>query len=1311
MVELLFPLNKIIKKCYTIPVSEIYRKEEGTYMRNIRKQLALTLLFACVIVLLPCVGITSGKEKKESLSSVNYEVGEGAKYQFAKENKVTSFAYSNKGIGSFYIQGLINDSSEYNGVKAYGTSGIINFGYDYGGGYNTDDKTNWNLAKSGWFKSEIKIGDEEIKTSKNIDNGAIVVQKSTDGNTWENVASLSNAFGDKTSGRDWLYTTTEDELKQGTFYRAVVAYTMKKQIEPGKFLKAAKYDERTFAEIYTVFLCSDDDYCEVYDLSTRTPISLPGSVSEGFYIKSNDSSATIKVQKDNDTPSYPDDNTTYNAPGKYTITFTTKLKKEYVHQVTINKGVNTRALTVATYDCGDNKGYKAENRIDGTSECCSGAHFSLYIGQSTEDEIVPFNYQDFDAYGIHGKEVNFYAQLSAFSSGWTGSNDSWGKKEKETVDGVKTGEVASGALVIQKSYDGVNWYNIDSGRYAQGLYTTDFETHYGTNGKVLIYEPSGEDVIFGTFYRVLYAYEVKNGKKTKNYLEEYKFYLCNASMDAVVIHNLTVKNNLNKYLDDVDDCKTDLYTRVESMKSGSYTSTGFEIDRTLNKTAAVSVKKEGEDEEKYINDVTFSFTETGKYTIAITSMTGKTKTVIIYVDTTKPKDIYSRYFGETFISGNRVYSEGEYPTFEGGFCEYNICEVSSEYCPIYGTIRNKTTGTEIPIKASYKEKQGVLKEPGEYEAVFSTNSLFETDEKSGDNRKFTFHFNIIPEGTAPGPQINQNSLKKYAISSMTDSYPLYYGVTYQSAGKGYITLAFATKEDASNYAYNYEKGMVEQQSDGSYRYTGSFLLQKTKYESDCDLTDAIYYFVDQAVERYIFDLSEEFTYLTLEESVLEENKENYRKMELDNSVILFGEGQREKLTANNGIPIINDKKYAYVVPEQKAIDRGVSCFEFVQDKYKCDSDSITIKDENGKEYNIEYKKSAGLQLEEQGCPSGEVTIYEENVYGNAVSYNAIYIQPNDNTSEVSISYKIDGVAHSKDYTQNLDEEKLVVDEFTITSFTDPLDKWAYVTVNDGKTISYFISGETDDTVWSLPGEYEIKCVNRLGYSFSFCVQVKESNRTEITFSGIGSDDLQSINTEMWAEHVELPTPSRYGYKFMGYSDKDGNMYTDEMPSVFEKGTIALTTNWKPLQFTMTIVDAQKTDYIIEFGREIQLPKPMIDDGYEFVAWTLNGEKYNGNSFTLDTEADVTFVAEMKKIVTTEEVDGVVLNESNDNNSDNTENPEMNENLEEAKKEKTKMGIIVCFILLFVIVGSIIVIRISRKKKSAKTEEMSSSETE
>lgn len=1249
-------------------------------MKNRRSYLAIVFFVISLIFVVSLNLKVNAAEKTEYLSSENYEVNKGADYSFAADSKISSFGYGKSSIGSLFVKGSINSVTEYNGVKAFGTSANITFGYDYNDGYKTGVKTDWNLSSTGLFGAKtITIAGDEIKASKDINGGAIVIQKSADGSLWENVSSLSDAFNSKTTGRDVLYTTTEEELKLGTYYRVIVVYTMEKQTKAGGFMGfGEEYDKRTFAEVYKVFLCSDNDYSAAYDLTSRSQVSLPGSVEEGFYIQRNGSSASIKVKRDNGSVWYAGENATFTDPGKYTLTITTKLNKEYVRNITVNSGVKTKSVSPTTYDCGDNKGYKAENKITGTAECCFGPHFNLFIGHSSSKDVITSRYQGADAFGVQGNRAEIYAQLSDFGENWAGSYDSWGKKEKETVDGVVTGEVGTGALIIQKSKDGYEWEDVDAGKYAKGLHTTDFETHYGTNGKVLLYTPSGEDIISGMFYRILYAYEVKNGKTTKNYLEEYFIYLCNASTESVTFHNKTVKEALDKNLSEVDSSTAAIYKSAESMKSGSLTTTGFTIDKNNNKTAKISVKKNG----TVISNEPKALTETGKYDITVTSMVGNSDTFTIYVDRDDEKSIYKRYFGDSFIDGVRVLGNSDYPIFEAGQrTKYHIEKVSEEYLPLYGTITNLDTKKEIMISGTRSEKSAAITEAGEYVAVFSTNPTFATDDKSGDNLVITIRFIVIEEGTAPGPVVNRQRLNDYARSSLSDAYPIYYGVTYKSASKGDITLAFATEKAAIDFAYAYETGDAEELEDGTfkykgsyednegeYQYEGSFVKQKENYADGWTLADAIYNYARQSVEKSYFDYG---TLHSLNEDVIKAES-NLRTLELDHNVVIFADAsQKAALTDLNALPFISNKPYLYSVPKNGGTDTGSTDFEFTSDIYGADSYEVIITDVNGKKYKIEYNKSVGEQLEKANCPSGIVTIVETTKYGQASEpYEAVFIANGDNTGIIDLVYELDGKESKKEYSQDDCADTISCDGFWFESIKDELDPYGLVTISDEKgLVAFFATDSMPEEKWVLEGTYTVKYKNRLGYDYSFKIKVNENDNAIISFEGASSDELTTIVASYGDKNVKLPKVSRYGYDFDGYVDKDGIKYENEISSILFKGQMVLSTTWKPKSFVLTtVVNDKKDKYEILYGRQIDLPKPEIPEGYEFEGWLLNGEEYTDNTFVLTTEENVVLSASLKRL-------------SVPSASVTSTEPKSEEQTVVEKEEKTSFGWIVVLIVI------------------------------
>lgn len=1182
----------------------------------------------------------------DDLVCQKYECDGSSTFSFSSEDLVKSFSYGQNSLGKLILSGSINKEGDYNNVPAYGTSGNISFSYNYFNTFQSGQKDSWNISDAVIESKKINISETNIKTSSFINSGALIIQKSFDKTEWETVFDTSDYFNKKKDNNNTLYTTELSDLKRGTYYRIIVVYSMKQRTKLGNSIGIGdEYNERSFAEVYDLFLCSNENHVEIKDLWNRSVLANNSKAKTGFFIAKNGSSADVVVKKDNNVAFSTFDNATFMDAGKYTISISTTLGKKFTYSITVNSNASVKNLAAKTYDCSDKKGYSATYATVPSAECCTGTHFRVSIVQNTTKEVASSTKNNIPAYGVQGSNIAIYASLTSLTDSWKVEYDNWGKKDSEKIEGATTGEIASGAVIIQKSNDLYDWETIDSSKYSNGLYTTDFENQYGKNGQVFLYSPSGSDIKNGTYYRVLYAYRVKNGKNEKKYLEEYTFYLCSASTSAIRFINKTQDDAKEALFADMDNSTAQMYHSIETLRSGSLTTTGFTINKDNNPKARIYVKRNGD---WYANDP-IEITKDGRYDITISPEVGSPETVTIYVDgETDLKKLYKRYFGDGFINGIRVYDENAiYPVFEGGQkTKYHIKKISDEYLPLYGTIKNTYTGNVITVEATSLSKSGALSKAGEYEAVFYTNPTFMTDDKSGDNRVFTFNFTVIAEGTAPGPQINQKSLQEYAKTTQSDSYPIYYGLTLSNPFcKGDITYAYSTQEAALLAASNYEEGKVIKQSDGTYRYKG-YKVRKDTYESAWDKNDAITYFAEQAVEKMYFDMSFLESYTTLSNDLLEKTKD-ISKLKLNNDVVLFAEGQKKELTNLDGLPLINDKPYSYAIPDGN-LSTGYMSYMFMSDDYKCDSYKVEIIDEQGKIYPIEYNKSVESQLNRMNCPSGVITIKESDIYGHISTYKAIYISNGKNYSELVLDYVLDGKSYQKKITQDsLPDEEIVVDEFSIPSFTDILDGYALIIVKGPLEEDFYCANESIDKLWFTKGTYTIKCVNRLGYSFEIKVNVRETNRVQINFDGASSDGLVRIDTFYNETNVPLPVPERYGYDFIGFKDEEGILYSNEIKSIPFRGVVTLTTTWKPCQISITVIDGDSRSFTAYYGQEFIIPEPILDENTSLDYWSVEGQRLDQNTFAIETTNNITITAIMKDIINTQ--DEELHSESEKNN--------------------------------------------------------------
>ena len=1065
-------------------------------MIRVRMGYCCGILGMCLLLFL-CAGFAVAE--RFSVNPVGYVLPENSDYNFSGASPVTKFFYGSSCVGKFYIEGTIEKQTTYKDIIAFGATGALSIHYDYTGTFRSTPEEEWHLVGD----DIKKFRGYDAGLFQNMAKGCIMIESSPDGKKWQKVIEPIRDYfaSNKISAQSLILKIPEIDYRNGMYYRVVVAYKFARRVKDG-FLWNDEYENKKCVETYEFYVASEKNDITIRDLWNRSTLKNKASTSNGFMICKNGSQGSVFV---NDKECGDFDY--FAEPGEYHIRIVTRLKKQYDVYITVIKGITlSPALQTKTYVSKKDNGFPLMTQVQKPVFGTQLTSLSLAVQNG-----CAINRRGND-YGITGSMVSLYLKLNqngnSLGNGWKLSDDSWGKNKNQLVCGVETGQVGRGALIIQTSSNGMNWRNVDKGRYEKGLYTTDYASHYGINENVLIYKPSGQDVINGVHIRVFFAYQVflESKREYRDYVEMYLFYLCSDELGAVTFHNLSVNKTVEEMTANADQATATVYKQAESLNDGDYTVTGFQIDKKQNPTVGHTVILNGKDLGKSIS----KFDKTGKYDIILTSAVGSTRKLSLYVDRMTPLEAMALYFGDGFLSGKRIFSEEEYPVYEGGKLAYYVARVDDNVLPLYGQITNLATGSVITVEQNRDEKVGIISEPGMYKAVFSTSEKVFTGQLTGDARVFTFNFSVIPQGTAPGPVINKRLLEEYAHSTMTDCNPVYYGLTYSSAAGGNITLAFATKEAAVEYAYNYEKGTVEQMEDGGYRYNGSFdVKKKVKYNSAWDLTDAVNSFAEEAVNKSYFDFSDESTYLTLPQEAIDRHS-NLRKLELSRSVTIFANGQKEQLTDIDALPLLNDKSYAYIDPESGEITRGVNSFQFVTDQYGgIDSKTISITDSEGGQHSIQYSESVGQQLLKDNCPSGIVTIREETMYGDFAEYTALYIAPDDNRTGMTLVYSQDYAYKTVVYTKADHDTHIVADAFRIAELNDTLDPYAFVIVKHELEEEAFTAKESIDKKWSEPGNYSITCMNRMGYGFTVHVTVekpKTSSAAALTTVRLGNDD-------------------------------------------------------------------------------------------------------------------------------------------------------------------------------------------------------------
>ena len=204
-----------------------------------------------------------------------------------------------------------------------------------------------------------------------------------------------------------------------------------------------------------------------------------------------------------------------------------------------------------------------------------------------------------------------------------------------------------------------------------------------------------------------------------------------------------------------------------------------------------------------------------------------------------------------------------------------------------------------------------------------------------------------------------------------------------------------------------------------------------------------------------------------------------------------------------------------------------------------------------------------------------------------------------------------GSTGNKAYTANWQ-----VIEYTITLDTNggPAVSPIKYTVEDTFTLPYILRPGYEFAGWTLDGSGMLPATPLIIYpgttgDLRYKAEWRLAEYT-ITMDLNGGSGQEKMVYTMTDENFELPTPTRNGYEFVGWT---GERITTPQTSVkIPKGSTgnkAYTANWKVIRYTITLVTnggavIASIRYTVEDS--VTLPIPPDRPGYEFAGWVLDG---------------------------------------------------------------------------------------------------------
>lgn len=227
-----------------------------------RRKARLTVSFLAGIILLCMFSVTAfATSGKTEVAGKVYEFSKDSHYEFHKSD-ISQKSESSNTYGTFFISGNIVATNEKSGIPSYKVAkGNLAFFYNYTDTLLNADKDSWHLIED---KSK-KVADMTLDS--NIMKGAIILQTSKDRKNWIDAETIYNAFSNDPNRASSIYSTTDLQLINGCYYRAIVVYELRIRIENSNFLfiNTDKYDYKKCAEVYEFYAYTDNGEAKVVD--------------------------------------------------------------------------------------------------------------------------------------------------------------------------------------------------------------------------------------------------------------------------------------------------------------------------------------------------------------------------------------------------------------------------------------------------------------------------------------------------------------------------------------------------------------------------------------------------------------------------------------------------------------------------------------------------------------------------------------------------------------------------------------------------------------------------------------------------------------------------------------------------------------------------------------------------------------------------------------------------------------------------------------------------------------------------------------
>ncbi|MBO4910134.1 MAG: hypothetical protein J5476_12730 [Lachnospiraceae bacterium] len=201
----------------------------------------------------------------ETVDGYMYNLNADSKYEVDLEGNKTRIQPGTQ-LGQLSLTGAIESSYDLDGFKTYEVSdGNVMMNYTLLKNIVDQESGAWNITED---NSKVV---NKIELDEKINNGVLIIQSSLDKKKWTTLKKVYDIAGK--SLKSDIFTTTDIQQINGTYFRVIIAYKAKRQLDDKKvlFVNVDSFEYKKCIELYQFYIIDNEELLRNSSKPSDTP--------------------------------------------------------------------------------------------------------------------------------------------------------------------------------------------------------------------------------------------------------------------------------------------------------------------------------------------------------------------------------------------------------------------------------------------------------------------------------------------------------------------------------------------------------------------------------------------------------------------------------------------------------------------------------------------------------------------------------------------------------------------------------------------------------------------------------------------------------------------------------------------------------------------------------------------------------------------------------------------------------------------------------------------------------------------------------